>query len=103
MPRTPPARTPEQQKAYELRTILTALDVAALRAYAERWGVALLGDDRMLLISMHEARVVSRATPARERRASIAWLHAEYPESVVLRQIERFPREFRGSSYGGRR
>jgi hypothetical protein len=92
MPRTPPARTPERQKTHERLAALASLDVAALRAWAERWGVELQGDDRTLLISMHETRAIAKFMPVRERKESIAWLQAEYPESVVLTQIRAFPR-----------
>lgn len=99
MPRTPPARTPAQQREHERREALAALDVAAMRAWAERYAVGLLGDDRTVLISMHEARVLDRATPRTLCDESIAWLEAEYPDSAALVQIQRYAGAFRGPRY----
>ena|ERR1051325_4579142 len=99
MPRTP-QRTPEQQKEHERREALATLDVPAMRAWAARYAVGLLGDDRTVLISMHETRVLDKVTPARLRQESITWLQANHPESTALEQIRRFPGAFRGPSYG---
>lgn len=99
MARIPPDRTPAQQKEHERREALASLDVAALRAWAARHEVELLGDDGMVLISMHETRVLDKATPAALVKESIAWLQAEYPESTVLAQIRRYTSEFRGPRY----
>lgn len=100
MPRMVPQHTPEQQKEHERRTALAALDIPAMRAWAERYAFPLLGDDRTVLISMHETRVLDKATPPKLRGESVAWLKAEYPESSALRQIERTAARFRGPSYG---
>lgn len=86
MPRTPPTRTQAQQKEHERRQALAALDVPAMRAWATQYAVGLLGDDRAVLISMHETRVIDPSTPARLRRESRDWLTREYPESVALQQ-----------------
>ena len=87
--RTPPPRTPAQQQEHERRIALATLDIAAMRAWAERYAVALLGDDRTVLISMHEARVLDRATPAALIKQSIAWLEAEHPDSTILEALRR--------------
>lgn len=100
MPRTPPPRTPAQQKTAVRRLALLSGDVAAVRAWAAEYGVELSKDDRTLEISIHEARAVEPTMPARARRESIAWLGREYPESTTLAQIRRFPGEFRGPTYG---
>jgi hypothetical protein len=99
MSRTPPARTPAQQKEHERRLCLATLDVAAMRAWAFAYGVALLGDDRTVLISMHETRVLDKQTPAALVKESIVYLQAEYPDSAALAQIARHRAEFRGRRY----
>lgn len=98
--RTPPPRTPAQQKEHERRKALATLDVAAMRAWAEQYSVGLPGDDALILLAMHEVRVIDRVTPARLRRESIAWLQANYPDSHALEQIRQYPGEFRGPVYG---
>jgi hypothetical protein len=92
-------RTPLQQKEHERRQALAALDIAAMRAWAERYAVGLLGDDRTVLISMHEARVLDRRIPTALAKASFAWLQAEHPESSVLGQARQYGGEFRGPRY----
>lgn len=99
MPRTPPARTPAQQKEHERREALATFDVATMRAWADTYGAQLLGDDRTVLISMHEARVLDKQTPAALVKESIAWLQQEHPESVVLEQINRVKGAFRGQRF----
>lgn len=89
--------TPQQTR--ERRQALATLDVAAMRAWADKYGVPLLGDDRTLLISMHETRVLDRKTPAPLVKESIAWLRVEHPESAVLDQVSRYAGEFRGPRY----
>jgi hypothetical protein len=81
---TAPERTPAQQKEHERRAALMALDIPAMRAWAAQHAVGLLGDDRMVLLSLHEARVTDRTMPTRARGESLAWLRAEHPESVVV-------------------
>lgn len=95
MSRRAPERTPAEQQEHERRQALTRLDVAAMRAWAARYAVGLLGDDETVLISMHETRVLDGALPAKCRRESVAWLKQCFPASAVLAQLERFPREFR--------
>lgn len=84
MARTPPPRTVAQQKEHVRRQALVALDVPVMRAWVAQYAVGLFGDDRTVLISMHETRAIDPATPARLRRESRDWLTREYPESVVL-------------------
>lgn len=81
-----PERTPAQQQEHERRKILASLDVAALRDWAERYDIPLLGDDRDALIAMHNTRVLDQGTPARLRKESIAWLRKEHPESMALKK-----------------
>jgi len=71
-----------------------------MRTWAATYAAGLLGDDRTVLISMHETRVCDLSLPARARRESLAWLKHEHPESVVLDQVQRFPAEFSGPRYG---
>ena len=99
MSRPVPSRTPAQQQEHERREALATLDVPAMRAWAARYAIELLGDDRVVLISMHEARVIDKATPAALVKESIAWLQVEHPESAVLSQIERMKQAFRGPRY----
>ena len=103
MPRTPPQRTPAQQQEHERRQALAALDVTAMRAWAERYAVGLLGDDRTVLISMHETRAVDVAIPRTLKNESIAWLKEQHPTSTVLEQMTRTPEAFQGSTYGRKR
>jgi len=100
MPRTPPQRTPAQQKEHERRDALARLDIPAMRAWAAHYAVGLLGSDHTVLISMHETRVIDKVTPAPLRRESIAWLQANHPESSALELIQRVRGAFRGASYG---
>lgn len=97
--RTAPQRTPAQQREHERREALASLDVATMRAWAERYAVELLGDDRTVLISMHEARVLDRVMPAALVRESIAWLQAEHPDSMTLEQVRCHAGEFRGPRF----
>ena len=99
MSRPVPPRTPAQQQEHERRQALASLDVAAMRAWAERYAVELLGDDRTVLISMHEVRVLDKATPAALVKESVAWLQAKHPESAALAQARRYSGEFRGPRY----
>lgn len=92
-------RGSEQQKEHERRQALAALDIPAMRAWAERYAVGLLGDDQTVLISMHETRIIDRQTPAKLRSESIAWLKANHPESSTLEQIKHSPTAFRGPTY----
>ena len=77
-------RAVPSSKEKERVAALRALDIPAMRAWAARYAVAMLGDDRTVLISMHEVRVVDRTFDADARQACVAWLLAEYPESTVL-------------------
>lgn len=91
--RTPPALVPKETAR---RAALEALDVPAMRAWAVRYAVGLLGDDRVVLISMHEARAIDPVTPGYLRRESVRWLREHYPESAAL---TRHPEEFKGPTY----
>lgn len=75
---------PATQKEAERRQALAALDIPAMRAWADRYAVGLLGDDQVVLISMHEARVLDPVSPAALRRESRAWLKQHYAESAAL-------------------
>lgn len=84
--RTAPPRTADQQRQAERIAALRSGDVAQIRAWAECYGVTLLGDEQTVLISMHESRAVEQALPERVRRDSRRWLRTHYPESSVLRE-----------------
>lgn len=79
--RTPP---PSDPKEAARRAALEALDIPAMRAWAVRYAVGLLGDDRVVLISMHEARAIDPAMPGYFRRESVRWLRENHPDSTVL-------------------
>jgi hypothetical protein len=84
--RTPPERTPAQQKAHEREQALRDGTPAAVRAWAQRYDVPLIGidDDEMLLISIHEARVELFQGAA--RRKSIHWLAANKARIIAERE-----------------
>jgi hypothetical protein len=84
--RTAPERTPEQQKEFGRRQAILNLDIAAARDWAATHALGLQGDDRTVLISLHEARATDQTMPTRARGESLAWLRAEHPESAVLKQ-----------------
>lgn len=94
MPRTPPNRTPEQQKEHERRTALLALDVPAMRTWLERYGVGAFGDDALVLRAMHETRAVDLRLPHKAQQESIAWLKEQHPDSTTLQVIAKYPKEF---------
>lgn len=73
-------------KEAERRGALLTLNIPAMRAWMTKYAIGALGDDRTVLISMHETRVVDPAMGDVERRASVAWLKVEYPESAVLKE-----------------
>lgn len=81
----PPPRTPEQQKEAERNIALRIGTPAAVRAWAQKYDVPLIGidDDEMLLISIHEARVELFPTM---RRASRDWLKANKARIMAARE-----------------
>jgi hypothetical protein len=86
--RTPPPRTPEQQQAHDRIETLRIGTLAAVRAYAAQYDVALFGldDDELLMISIHEAREVLFTGKA--KRESAAWLAANKARIVAEREGE---------------
>lgn len=74
----------EQRKENARRDALIRLNVAMMRRWMEQHAVAAFGDDRAVLISMHETRVLDVTMPKRLRRASVLWLRREHPHSNVL-------------------
>lgn len=84
--RTPPARTHDQQRDTDRLAALRSGDVGQMRAWARCYGVVLLGDERTIEISYHEARAVEPSMPSNVRRDSRRWLAAHYPESSVLKK-----------------
>jgi hypothetical protein len=74
----------ERRKENARRSALARLDIAAMRAWLKEHAVAAFGDDRAVLISMHETRVLDVTMPKRLRRASVLWLRREHPHSNVL-------------------
>lgn len=96
MPRKVPERTPEQQKEEERSRALRSLDVPAIRAWLERYGVGALGDDALVLRAAHETRAVDPKMPRYVQRESVRWLRAHYPESETLKTLATCPGEFHG-------
>ena len=88
--RAAPAHTPDQQRQTERIAALRSGDVGQVRAWAERYGVTLLGDEQTVLISFHEARAVEQALPVSVRRDSRRWLEQHYPQSSVLGRASRW-------------
>lgn len=82
--RSVPKRTEAQQRTHERRAALATLNVAQLRAWAEKWGGALLGDDQTVLQSAHEARVLDTVMSGFLRRESVRWLREHAPDSDAL-------------------
>ena len=74
----------ERRKENARRSALARLDIAAMRAWLKEHAVGAFGDDRAVLISMHETRVLDVTMPKRLRRASVLWLRREHPQSAVL-------------------
>jgi hypothetical protein len=74
MPKTPPPRTEDQQRRAERLTALRTGTVEAVRAWAEKYGVELFGDDELVLRSIHEARAADVGMSAKIRRESKHWL-----------------------------
>lgn len=84
MSRTPPERTSPQRQAADRDVALRIGTPAALRAWAQRYDVPLLGmeDDDLLLISIHEAR--AELFPSM-RRASQEWLKVNKARIMAAR------------------
>jgi hypothetical protein len=74
MPKTPPPRTADQQRHADRLAALRTGTVAAVRAWAEKYGVELFGDDELVLRSIHEARAVDVGMSVKARRESRRWL-----------------------------
>lgn len=87
--RTPPPRTPEQQKEVDRIAALRIGTPAAIRAYAAQYDMSLfcVDDDELLLISIHEAREV--VLTGKAKRASAAWLAANKARIVAERESEQ--------------
>jgi len=81
---TPPPRTTDQQQAAERDVALRIGTPEALRGWAQRYDVPLLGmdDDELLLTSIHEARV--ELFPAL-RKASQEWLKTNKARILAAR------------------
>lgn len=87
MSRTPPPRTTEQQRAAEREIALRIGTPAAVRAWAQKYDVPLIGmdDDEALLITIHEVRAELFPTL---RAASLAWLQANRARIVAAREAK---------------
>lgn len=72
--RTPPERTPSEQREHDRVQALKVGTPDAVRAWAARYNVPLIGadDDELLLLSIHAARV--EALTGTARRTSRDWL-----------------------------
>jgi hypothetical protein len=88
--RTPPPRTLEQQRAVEREIALRIGTPAAVRGWAQKYDVPLIGmdDDEALLISIHEARAELFPT---FRATSLAWLQANKARIVREREGAQAP------------
>lgn len=86
--KTPPPRTPEQQKTHEREQALRTGTPAAVRAWATTYDVPLIGmdDDELLLISIHEAR--AELFHGQARRASWDWLKQNKARITAEREGE---------------
>lgn len=84
--RTPPPRTPEQQRHADRLAALRIGTVDATRAYAAQYGIDLffVDDDELLLITIHEAREV--VLTGKARKESQAWLAANKAWIVAERE-----------------
>ena len=82
--RTPPTRTTEQQQAAERIIALSIGTPEALRGWAQKYDVPLLGmdDDELLLISIHEGRAELFSDV---RRASLWWLKTNKARIMAAR------------------
>lgn len=89
MSRTPPERTPEQQREADRIAAIRIGTPAAVRAWAERYAVPLIHpeDDETLLITIHEARAALFHGPA--KRASLAWLFQNRARIIAAREATR--------------
>jgi hypothetical protein len=89
MSRTPPERTPAQQREADRIQALRLGTPDAMRVWAERYRVPLfhLDDDELLLVSIHGARVV--AFGGNLRSDSQAWLAANEARIRAEREMTR--------------
>ena len=89
MSRTPPPRTPAEQRAHDRIQALRLGTPDAMRQWAARYGVPLfhLDDDALLLVSIHSARVV--AFTGKIQRESAAWLAANEARIRAERELVR--------------
>lgn len=89
MSRTPPPRTPAQQREHDRMQALRDGTSDAMRAWAARYQVPLfhLDDDELLLLSIHGARVVAFAGSL--QRQSAAWLATNEARIRAEREITR--------------
>lgn len=85
MSRIPPSRTEAQQKAADRLAALRDGAPAAVRAWAERYNVPLIGaeDDELLLITIHEARAELFSDL---RASSLAWIRDNRARIVAARE-----------------
>lgn len=83
---TPPPLSPEAQRDADRTQALRIGTPDALRAWAEQYDAPLfhLDDDELLLLSIHEARVVLFQGAA--RRQSRAWLDANKARILAERE-----------------
>jgi hypothetical protein len=83
MSRTPPPRTPEQQRAFDRVAALKIGTPQAVRAWAARYAVPLIhaDDDDLLLISIHESRM--EVCTGKRWAESVAWLNANKARIVA--------------------
>jgi hypothetical protein len=88
MSRIPPPLTEKEQRTADRLAALRARTPDAIRAWATRYNVPLIGidNDELLLISIHEARVELFQGAA--RRVSRDWLAANKARIVAEHEAE---------------
>lgn len=89
MSRTPPQRTPEQQRDADRVQALRSGTPEAMRAWAATYQVPLFhqDDDDLLLVAIHDARAT--LFTGQLRRESLAWLAAHQERILAERRAQR--------------
>lgn len=96
MARQVPPPPAENQVFEERRAAFLSLDVALIRAWAEKWDVQLLpADDASLLRSIHLARVDDDMMTPKAQAESRRWLKAHPAPQTDPRSYSRI-REHKG-------
>jgi hypothetical protein len=85
MSRTPPERTPDQQRDHDWEAAMRTGTPDAVRRWATQYDVPLIHpeDDELLLDSIHTAR--AQAFTGAARRESVRWLAANHARVMAER------------------